>query len=218
MKSAELKQYLQEQCSSYRDVTPEICEVSDLVRKRSSAFCIWERNHCLPGFACHHIWGRNTAPLQSWCNLVLLSTSLHEFLHQGSQIGLNVGLACEASCLAAKYRRQQAMLAGPLWKIETEQHKQHWCVDAMNAARATCVGWTTLEARVSHLHDHLEGTPFGDITKRLMELVCTKVEDEDEGDAGPETAGTGSEVLGDRTGGGSDDAAGSSGGGSPVAG
>lgn len=208
MKSAELKQYLQEQCSDYRNATPDgICEVSDLVRKRSSAFCIWERNHCLPGFACHHIWGRKTAPLQSWCNFVLVSTSLHEWGHQSGQLGLNVSLAFEAACLASKYRRQQQMLSGPLWKIETEQHRQHWCVDALNAARATCVGWTTLEARISHLHDHLEETPFGDITKRLMEIVCTKAEEDDEGNAGPSESGPGSTVQRDGGCGESDNAA-----------
>lgn len=206
MKSAELKQYLQEQCAAYREQSTG-CEVSALVRKRAESFQVWEKNHCLPGFAVHHIWGRRGRACQAWCNLILASTSVHEWSHQKGDTRFNVSLAFEACCLAAKYKRQQVMLSGPLWKIETEQHRQHWCVDALNAARAACVGWTTLEARVSHLHDHLDGTPFGDITKRLMEIVCTKVEEDDEGNAGPSESGPGSTVQRDRGCGESDNAA-----------
>lgn len=177
MKRSDLVKYTQEQCAAYHERYDQHgCEVTELIRKYHPAFVTWERNHCAPGLAVHHIWGRTSRPLQSWCNLVLVSTAAHEWGHQRGEKHFNVSLAFEACCLAAKRRRQHWMVTGPEWQRETQQHRQHWCLDAMNAARATCLGWTTLLVRVEHLDHELGDTPFGAVTRRLLQVIREEID------------------------------------------
>ena len=171
MKKMDLRLYLQEQCNSYRLTCEGECLVSDMLRKRSPEFVDWEKKHKIGGLAVHHIWGRTGRQHQAWCNLVLVSPAAHEGNHQRGEKSFNVGLAFEAACLAAKYKQQLDMVKGPEWLRESEQHKQHWDPECLDAIRRCCVGWKSLDDRLDYLHSKLENTKFADITARLLEVT-----------------------------------------------
>lgn len=173
-KQLENERYASKQMRDYwdRPLFASECEISYLVRPRSVAFQSWEKSYCYPGLSLHHIAGRTGGrPMQAWSNFVIASNAVHSFNHDGFADGYSVKSAIECCCLLSKSRLQVEMQDGPVMWRETESHRQHFDIAALDEIRRACVSHKSLVSRVAFLLDDLTGTPFQDLAKQLAEIV-----------------------------------------------
>ncbi len=166
----DVKKYCRDQTAAYREQSDGICEVSHLLR-RCEHFRKWESNHCYPGLAVHHLWGRMGMESHSFCCLILVSTSAHEWSHQAGGLPYNVSHAFEACCLIEKNNLHWDLWNSPDYGNQTPD-KYHWWEPLLNAARSICVSHKTLASRVEFLSESLSGSIWGDVTTRLLEVCC----------------------------------------------